>query len=273
MQVGFLLAVVIGWANSGIQATELSEIRERGYLIVGVKDNLRPLGFKDSQNQLQGFEIDIAQQLATELLGDETAVEFRPLLNQDRLNALLSGEVDLVVARLTITDARARLVDFSRPYYVDGTGFLTRDPAIQSLRDLQQQTVAVLAGADTIPTVRSLLPTVRLQGVASYAEAKALLEAGQVAAFAADAALLTGWTQEDPSYHLIPTLISAEALAIAMPKGVQHDELRRQVNQAVGRWQTNGWLRRRIAEWDLPADGFPNFTDSWIDTVPAEPAP
>lgn len=272
MQVGFLFSIVIvSLLSSTAEAAELSEILDRGYLIVGVKDNLRPLGFKDSQNHLQGFEIDIAHQLASDLLGDETAVEFRPLLNQERLGALLEGEVDLVVARMTITDARARLVDFSRPYYVDGTGFITREPAIQSLRDLQQQSVAVLKGSDTIPTVRSLLPSVQLQGVESYDEAKALLETGQVSAFAADAVVLAGWTQENPEYRLIPTLISAEALAIAMPKGVQFDELRRQVDQAVRRWQTNGWLRRQIADWGLPAEGFPSFIDPPSESGSAAP--
>ncbi|MBF2051003.1 MAG: transporter substrate-binding domain-containing protein [Elainella sp. C42_A2020_010] len=262
MQVGFLLALLgSGHGGVAVQAAELDQIRDRGYLIVGVKDNLRPLGFQDSQNQLQGFEIDIARQLATELIGDQAEVVLKPVLNQDRLNALLNGEVDLLVARMSITDARSRLVDFSRPYYIDGTAFVSRDAAIQSLRDLQQQTVAVLFGSDTIPAVRFLLPSVRLQGVESYQAAKELLESGQVAAFAADATVLTGWVQEHPDYHLISPLISAEALAVAMPKGRQYDELRREVNQAVERWLKTGWLRQRIAEWGLPIDGFPSFTD------------
>jgi polar amino acid transport system substrate-binding protein len=140
------------------------------------------------------------------------------------------------------------------------------------LRDLRQQTIAVLTGSDTIPTIRSLLPSVRLRGVETYAEAQQLLERGEVAAFAADATVLTGWVQEDPQYHLIPTLISAEALAIAMPKGGQYDKLRRQVNEAVERWQTNGWLRQRIAAWGLLTDGFPSFTDASPDTAPNSPS-
>jgi polar amino acid transport system substrate-binding protein len=267
MRVGFLL-LLFGLSGTGAAAAaELEDIQERGYLIVGVKDNLRPLGFRDGQNQLQGFEIDIARQLAADLLGDEQAVEFKPLLNQDRLNALLEDEVDVLIARMSITDARTRLVTFSRPYYVDGAAFITRDTTIQSLRDLRQQTIAVLTGSDTIPTIRSLLPSVQLQGVETYAEAQTLLESGQVAVFAADATVLTGWVQESPQYHLIPTLISAEALAVAMPKGAQYDKLRREVNAAVERWQTNGWLRQRISAWGLLPDGFPSYTDSYTDAV------
>jgi polar amino acid transport system substrate-binding protein len=131
MQVGFSLLVFVLGGAGAIHAAELSEIQDRGYLIVGVKDNLRPLGFTDEQpdgqHQLQGFEIDLARQLAADLLGDAQAVEFKPLLNQDRLNALLEGEVDVLIARMTITDARTRLIAFSRPYYVDGTAFLAKD--------------------------------------------------------------------------------------------------------------------------------------------------
>lgn len=265
MRVGFLLLLFTLSSTSSVDAAELAEIQDRGYLIVGVKDNLRPLGFRDSQSQLQGFEIDIARQLAADLLGDEQAVELKPLLNQDRLDALLEDEVDVLIARMSITDARTRLVTFSRPYYVDGAAFITKDDTIQSLRDLRQQTIAVLSGSDTIPSIRSLLPSVRLQGVETYAEAQQLLESGQVAGFAADATVLTGWIQEAPQYHLIPTLISAEALAIAMPKGAQYDKLRREVNAALERWLTNGWLRQRISAWGLLTEGFPSFTDSPTD--------
>lgn len=253
------------------RSLSLDQIQSRGRLIVGIKDNLRPLGFRNSQGQLQGLEIEIAQQLAAELLGDAAAVELKPLLNQDRLTALLNGEVDLLVARLSITDARLRLVEFSRPYYVDGAAFLTKassTPARSTparspeLNDLQQQTVALLNGSDTIAAVRALLPNLRLRGADSYIEAEQLLAAGEVEALAADASVLTGLAQTQPNYALIPTLISAEALAIATPKGLQQQELRRRVNQAVERWQTNGWLQQQIARWGLPAAGLPSFISS-----------
>jgi polar amino acid transport system substrate-binding protein len=272
-QVGFLLGMGLLLAALSLsqlaQAAELSAIKKRGYLIVGVKDNLRPLGFRN-QDQLQGFEIEIARQLARDLLGDETAVEFRPLLNQDRLQALLNGEVDILVARMTITASRQRLIDFSRPYFIDGTAFLAQ-AGVENLRDLNGQPVAVLAGSDTIASVRSLLPQIRLRGVDSYEEARALLASGEVVAVAADGAVLTGWSQEEPQYRLLPTLISAEALAVAVPRGRQYSELRQQIDAAVERWLANGWLRRQIRTWGLPAEGFPSLPAEAAPN-PAEPA-
>ncbi|MBE9099108.1 transporter substrate-binding domain-containing protein [Vacuolonema iberomarrocanum] len=241
-------------------AADLDTVRQRGHFVVAVKDNLRPLGFWDDAGNLVGLEIDIARRLAAEILGDETAVVFEPVANRDRLPMLTEGEVDLVVARLTLTEARSRLVSFSQPYYLDGTTFVTRNPAIQSPQNLRGRQVAVLEGSDTIAVVRSRLPSAQLVGVTSYTEALEALEQGTIDAFAADASVLTGWVQEYPSYRMLPALWAGEALAIALPRGLEHQELREAVNAALQRWQEEGWLDERIRYWGLPAPI--NFADS-----------
>jgi polar amino acid transport system substrate-binding protein len=245
------------------QAAELAQIKERGYVIIGVKDNLRPLGFRDEAGALTGLEIDLARRIAQELFNDPNAIAFQPLPNADRIPALLSDQVDLVIARVAATPARARLVDFSKPYYLDGTTFVSR--SVPTLRDLQQQSIAVLKGSSTIAVVRSLLPKAQLVGVDSYEEAHRLLEANQVGAFAADATVLTGWVQEFPQYHLLPQLVSVSALAVAMPRGLQYEDLRQRVNGAIESWQTQGLLRQRILNWGLPEAGIPRLESD--DTV------
>jgi polar amino acid transport system substrate-binding protein len=100
--------------------------------------------------------------------------------------------------------------------------------------------------------VRSRLPSVRLTGVDSYEAAQSLLESGEAIAFAADASVLSGWAQENPNYHLLPTLLSAEALSVVMPRGVQYDDLRRRVNEAIARLHEEGWLEERANYWGLP---------------------
>jgi len=261
------LTSVMLWLATGLfflsqsQAAELEEIQQRGYLIVGVKDNLRPLGFRDETGELAGLEIDLARWLAEQLLGDANAVVLQPLSNQARLSALLEDQVDLVVARLTATVSRSRLVDFSTPYYLDGTALISRNQGLQSLSDLRQQTIAVLTGSDTIAAVRFYIPTARLVGVESYEEAKTLLDTDQAVAFAADATVLTGWIQDFPQYYLAPLLLSTEALSVGMPRGLQYDDLRQQVNAAIAQWQTTGGLEARILYWGLPEVGVPSGFD------------
>ncbi|MCU0566959.1 MAG: transporter substrate-binding domain-containing protein [Oculatellaceae cyanobacterium Prado106] len=252
----FLLSLILPSPDPA-QAADLAEIQRRGQLIVGVKENLRPLGFRDEAGQLQGLEIDLAKRIAEEIFGTADAVSLQPLSNDDRIPALLEDRVDIVIARLTATPSRARLVDFSAPYYLDGTTFVTQNDSIQTLRDLQQQPIAVLNNSSTIATVRSLLPQAQLIGTDSYIAAKRLLDAGQATAFTADATVLTGWVQEYPQYRLLPNLISAEPLAVAMPRGLQYENLRQQVETAIADWYTQGTLQQRILYWGLPEAGVP----------------
>ncbi len=234
-----------------VHGADLDTIRRRGYLIVAVKDNLPPLGFQDASGTLQGLEIDLARQLAMELLGRPEAVELRPVTNQARLAALLADEVDVVIARMTLTASRARLVDFSETYYLDGTALITRDSTIQRVAHLRHRAIAVLEHSSTIAVVRSRLPRAQLVSVRSYQDALTLMEAGQVAAFAADASVLIGWAQGNPNYQVLPERLSGEPLAIAMPRGQRYQSLRQQVNQTLLRLKETGWLGDRIRFWGL----------------------
>jgi polar amino acid transport system substrate-binding protein len=145
------------------------------------------------------------------------------------------------------------LVSFSIPYYLDGTALVTKDASLQKLGDVAKEKIAVLTGSTTIATVRYLLPTAQLVGVDSYQQALLLLETGAASVFAADASVLSGWVQEYPQYRLLTTLIGADPLCVVMPKGLQYDHLRRQVNAAIARYSATGWLQQRAAYWGLPA--------------------
>ncbi|HEY9742491.1 MAG TPA: transporter substrate-binding domain-containing protein [Coleofasciculaceae cyanobacterium] len=253
----FSWSLVIGLAASCVApvpawSAELQEIQERGRLIVAVKDNLRPLGFRDPAGNLQGLEIDIAKRLAEELLGKPDAVMLQPVKNIDRLNVVWQGKVDLTIARVTATSSRYRLVDLSRPYYLDSTGLVRKEASIAKLSDLATKTIAVLKGSNTIAVVKYASPTSKLVGVDSYEEARSLLENGSASAFAADNSVLTGWVQEYPEYRLLPEQLSGEALCIVMPKGLQYTKLQARVNEAIARWQASGWLAERVAAWGLP---------------------
>ena len=234
-----------------IVAEEWSEIKSRGELKVAVKDNLRPLGFTDEDGNLVGLEIDLARKLAEELLGDAEAVEFVPVTNKERLQVVLNDEVDIAIARVSITTPRARIVDFSPHYYLDGTGIITKNTEIENIGGLTHGKIAVLKNSATIAVVRNKLPNATLIGADSYQEALKLIETKQADAFAGDRSVLKGWIQEYSDYKLLPERLSGVALAIAMPKGLQYKELRSQVNQAIASWKKSGWLQERIEYWGL----------------------
>ena len=233
-------------------AKELKNIQKRGYLVVAVKDNLRPLGFRDIHGNLQGLEIDIAHRLAQDLVGNPASVKLQPVVNRDRLSIVLEDKADLTIASVTATASRERLVSFSIPYYFDSTAFVTKDASVQQLDSVAKRKIAVLKGSSAIATVRYQLPSAQLVGADSYEQARLLLELNAADALAADASVLSGWVQEYPQYRMLPTLLRAEPLCVVMPKGLQYDELRRRVNAAIARYSAEGWLQQRAAYWGLP---------------------
>jgi polar amino acid transport system substrate-binding protein len=246
-----LLTASIGDWQTLVQAGTLKEIQQRKKLIVAVKDNLPLLGFRDRDGILQGLEIDIARKLAAEIFENADSVQLIPVTNQDRLKVAIDGTVDLTIARVTVTATRSRVVDFSRYYYLDGTGIITDRANITRNSDLVGQKIAILNNSTTIATLQYIIPQAKLVGVSSYQQAQSLLKAGKVVAVAADRSLLIGWRKIDASYHLLPAKLSTEALGIVIPKGMQFDPLRQLVDRSIDRWQADGWLQQRIQYWGL----------------------
>jgi polar amino acid transport system substrate-binding protein len=246
-----LAIAILTITPQSIAAREWSEIESQAELKVAVKNNLRPLGFINENDDLVGLEIDIAHKLAAELLGDPTAIAFLPVKNQERLQTVLKDEVDLAIARVAVTTSRSRIVDFSPYYYLDGTGIVTKNKQIKNIGSISLKRIAVLNHSATIAVIQYRLPNAALVGVDSYAAALKLMEANQVDAFAGDRSILTGLTQEYPNYHLLPERLSGAALAVVMPKGLQYKELRAKVNQAIAGWKESGWLQEKIEYWGL----------------------
>jgi polar amino acid transport system substrate-binding protein len=254
-----LLILSLMLMPSNVLAETLQGIRERGRLIVAVKDNTRPLGFKGSDGQLQGLEIDIARRLSQEILSSSlrsrypttAGVEFQPVNNQDRLRVLLDGRVDLTIARLSVSNSRSRVVDFSRSYYLETTSIITSSTNIRQPTDLAQKKVAVIQSSSTAIAIAHQIPQAKLVPVANYQAAKDLIDRRQVVAFVADKSLLVGWVQEYPSYRLIPTNWSKESIAIAIPRGRKYDPLWRFIDETLQKWEKEGWLQARIRYWGL----------------------
>jgi polar amino acid transport system substrate-binding protein len=238
------------WQDLATAGT-LKEIQQRRKLVVAVKDNTPPLGFRDRDGNLQGLEIDIARKLAAEIFSRSDAIELVPVVNQNRLKVVIDGTVDITIARVTITPNRSRVIDFSNSYYADGTGIITTQSNILKNRDLAGKKVAVLERSSTIASLQYIIPTAQLVGVNSYQQARDLLAAGKVAAIAADRSLLVGWLSANPNYRILPDKLSVEALGIVLPKGTKYSPLLDLVNRSIASWQASGWLEERIRYWGL----------------------
>lgn len=236
------------------QTSSMQRIRQRGKLIIGVKDNLLPLGFREQfrdrqqniSSELRGLEIDIARELAKEL---NLGLELVPVTNRDRLPALQNNQIDLAIAQITVTTNRSRLVDFSLPYYTDSTVLIA--PRHIAINELQRANIAVLKSSTAIAALQWKLPQAIVVGADSYQAGLISLKAGTVKAFVGDRSSLTQWLIENPDYQIVGQPLAVHSLAIALPRGLQHLELREAVFPIVEKWRKNGWLQDRIKYWRL----------------------
>ena len=133
---------VVGCGNT---ATKPPQDATAEKIVVGLDDNYPPMGFKDENNQIVGFDIDLAKE-AAKRLGRE--VEFKAIDWASKEAELKSKRVDILWNGLDITEKRKENMLFSDPY-MDNRQivFTVKDAApIESEKDLAGKVVGTQSG-------------------------------------------------------------------------------------------------------------------------------
>lgn len=225
---------------------------ERGYIIVGVKTDVKPFGFIDAGGQNAGFDVDIAKNIAKEIFHDETKVKFVSVSDTERLYLLNLGKLDMVIATLTITPTRQISADFSNAYYITGQALLVNSGSrVRSLGDLSNKNVGVIFGSTAEDSIKFLLPSAHVLGYKSYQDAYKALKAGHVLGVTADEAILRNYSLQDSSVKLLPKRYSRDSYGIAFRRGGESDYLLEIVNNAITDMDSKGVLNELKHKWGL----------------------
>ena len=119
-----IAALASSVAVSGASADAISDIKQRGKLIVGVKADYAPYGFLNSDGKIVGLEPELAQDVA-DVLGVD--LELVPVVSSNRMQFLEQGKIDLMIATMTDRNDRREVVEIVDPnYYSSGTNVLTK---------------------------------------------------------------------------------------------------------------------------------------------------
>ncbi|KQR81777.1 ABC transporter substrate-binding protein [Burkholderia sp. Leaf177] len=137
----FLLG--FAWLSNTAYADELQMVKARGKLVVGIRNDYIPFGYLDSKGQEIGFEVDLAKFIAKDMFGSETAIEFVPVVASNRIELLNAGRIDVIFATLGKNPDRAKVIDFTDPYYMMAGMVLLapKNTAIASWQDLKGRKV------------------------------------------------------------------------------------------------------------------------------------
>ncbi|NNH75941.1 glutamate ABC transporter substrate-binding protein [Nocardia uniformis] len=233
----------------------LDAIRTRGRLLVGLDPGSNLFSFRDpATGTLQGFDVEIAREIARDLLGDPEKVEFHMLGSAEREQALQNHTVDVVVKTMTITCERRQRVSFSTSYLQAHQRVLTvRDSGITGLSDLAGRRVCVVSGTTSLDRIRRLQPAASILTVPSWADCLVVLQQRQVDAVSTDNTVLAGLAVQDPLTAVVGENLSTEQYGIGIPK--DRDDLVRFVNGTLERIRGDGTWSRLYRRWLEPQLG------------------
>ncbi|WP_282446338.1 transporter substrate-binding domain-containing protein [Paenibacillus silvae] len=228
-----MLSLILSGCNSGTDTPSASggddaqakgtieQIKERGKLIAGVKYDTKLFGLKDpASGNVEGFDIDIAKALAKQILGDETKVELKEVTSKTRIPMLQNGDIDIIIATMTITDERKEQVDFSDVYFEAGQSLLVKnDSDIAGLESLDGVKVLAVKGSTSAQNIREKAPKAEVLEYDNYQDAFTALKAGKGEALTTDNIILIGMQQTDNNYKLVGGNFTSEPYGMAIRKG------------------------------------------------------
>lgn len=237
-------------AGGSTDSAAIAKIKERGKLLVGVKYDTRLFGLKDpASGNVEGFDIDISKAIAKHILGDENAIELKEVTSKTRIPMLNNGEIDMVVATMTITEERKKEVDFSDVYFQAGQSLLVKKGSpITGLESVTKDTkILGSKGATSIKNIKEKVPGVTVLEFDNYQDAFAALKAGQGDALTTDDAILYGMAAQDDGYEVVGEPFTDEPYGIAVQKG--NTDVVQAINDTLAELKANGEYDAIYTKW------------------------
>jgi polar amino acid transport system substrate-binding protein len=187
----------------------LRTVLDRGKLIVGTGSTNPPWHFEDDKGQLTGMDIAMAKILAKGLFDDVTKIEFVRQEANARIPNITSGKVDVVIQFMTVSPARAQLVAFSRPYYVEGAALLTSPKSkYRTYADLKAAgkgvKASVLQNVDADTLVHNALPDAEVMQLDSQANVMQAVTSGRADVGVVDASTVKWLAKRNPGDYADP---------------------------------------------------------------------
>lgn len=140
-----LMAASVMFSGCAKKDDSLSKIKSSGVFVLGLDDAFPPMGFRDENNNITGFDIDVATEVAKRM-GVE--LKCQPIDWDSNVLELNSGNIDCIWNGLTITPDRQKQMTFSDAYMKNRQVVIVRgDSGIKTLADLKGKTLCLQAGS------------------------------------------------------------------------------------------------------------------------------
>jgi glutamate transport system substrate-binding protein len=219
-----------------------------GGLKIGIKFDQPGLGLKKG-SEYSGFDVDVATYVAKELGTDAADITWVQAPSAQRENLIANGQVDMVVATYSITDARKEKVSFAGPYFIAGQDLLVRadDTSITGPDSLKGKKLCSVTGSTSAQKVKDTYPGVQLQEFATYSECLPALANKGVDALTTDDTILAGFAAQ-PEYagkfKVVGKPFSEEKYGVGLKKG--DTATCEKVNAAISKMVADGSWQKAL---------------------------
>ncbi|WAJ45852.1 glutamate ABC transporter substrate-binding protein [Mycobacterium sp. Aquia_216] len=244
----------------------VADIRARGRLIVGLDIGSNLFSFRDPiTGEITGFDVDIAGEIARDIFGAPSHVEYRILSSDERITALQHSEVDIVVKTMTITCDRRKQVNFSTVYLDANQRILaSRDSQIAKVADLSGKRVCVARGTTSLHRIRQIDPPPVIVSVVNWADCLVAMQQREIDAVSTDDSILAGLVEEDPYLHIVGPNMATQPYGIGI--NLDNTGLVRFVNGTLERIRRDGTWNTLYRKWltvlgPAPAPPVPRYVD------------
>lgn len=242
MLAAFMLASVLTMAVSAKGSDDLLKtIQERGTIIVGLEGDWAPWSYVDENDELTGYDVEVAKAIA-----DKLGVEIQIVPGEwDGLFAGMdAGRYDMVVNGVEVTEERADKYNFSTPYAYIRTALIVKgdNDSIKTFEDLKGKKTANSIASTYMNLAESYGAT--CYGVSTLDETLTMVLQGRVDATLNAIVSFTDYMAQHPDSNLkvVATTEEASNVAIPMRKGDETASLREAVNKAIDELREDGTL-------------------------------
>lgn len=226
------------------------EQQETPTIVWGVKADTNLFGqYSITEGKIVGFDIDIATTLTDIMTDGKGKPIFVEVTSKTRIPLLRNGNIDAIIATMTINETRAQQVDFSKVYFNGGQNLLVpEDSEIYGIDDLTaNHTVIGIKGSSSSVNFRALKPEVNLVELENYSEGFVALQAGQGDGLTTDNAILLGMIETNPGFRLAGENFTIEPYGIAIDKS--QPIFRNKVNEALTELVESGQYDEIYNKW------------------------
>jgi ABC-type amino acid transport substrate-binding protein len=251
MRTAWLTFGALLWLAASAQAQTLERVRDTGTFKIGYREDAAPFSFRNTLGEPAGFSVELCRLIAVEVkqaLGlEEITLEYVPVGTEDRFQAVQQARIDILCGATTVTLSRRELVDFSLFTFLDGAAVLLRADGPEDLKGLTGEKIGVRGATTTEDALRNILAELDMDAevvtVASHNEGLRQLEAGEIAAYFGDQAILiflaTG-SDAPENLKLSDRQFTFEPYALALTRG--DDDFRLLVDRTLARIYRSGTI-------------------------------